>query len=905
MLIDNIMANADVRNQQYRIFLCKMNKSVIRELTAQTFKPVYSPQLGGCDSFSFSIPKKYDGENVQNYNDIQGKNLIRIQQKDTIIGYFEIQNVEIKNDGISEIKSVECMELEIKLINKQLYLTTGTFKLVNNTDPTKGLLNIITNKAKSWSIGYIDSDLLLKERYFDISSVNCYQLLMETIQQSFECVVIFDSINNTINCYKLSSFGNQSPVIVSLDNIVKDADITVVTNEVVTRLYLYGDNELSVYDVNLGQPYIQNFSYYKNLTYMSQGLINALNLYDAKVLSYVSTYQNYLAQLQSLNAQLVTLNSDLLILEGQLSVLQEQKSYLESIQQSLVSINTQIASKNTEITNKNNQITSVNNQINSINSSINNIMIALDMSNNFTTAQLKELDQFIIEDTYQDSTYLATDSFTYQQKINVENQLLQAGKDILGRVSYPRYRININLIDFLKNKEFSYWWDKLHIGDIIRVQIDDTFTTTVRVTGYVHDWDSNELEIQFGDKYQLDNADIQLKDLLNSAVSAGTSINFNKYNWQDTTNTVNNEILNFINSSIDLSKNSIVGGNNIETLIDPSGALFRRWDSNINNYSPQQLRISNGAIVLSDDSFNTAKTAIGRLANGLYGIAAEVVAGKMILGNNMIIETGSGDFRVDGNGVSITKMSLNMTSTNNLNKIILDPNNGFKIQTRPNISSSFTDKFYVDTLGNLQFAGNLNGASGTFSGTVSAGSIIGSSISGGSINIGSGKFTVDSNGNLTATGANIIGNIYGSNITGSSFVGGSINISGSLSDIYISDGEIDFSNGGSSITMRYNSFDNSIFINGKLNTNSLYTPYINSDQGQFTTLTVTSGGVGYFNDLFINNQSVAIINDIVNYAQPIGNYARTTGQLMSLQVFNSKLEVFVNGSYVGRTDLTP
>lgn len=183
--------------------------------------------------------------------------------------------------------------------------------------------------------------------------------------------------------------------------------------------------------------------------------------------------------------------------------------------------------------------------------------------------------------------------------------------------------------------------------------------------------------------------------------------------------------------------------------------------------SPNQLRISNNGLAISDDAFNTAKLAIGNV-NGKMCVVADVIAGKMILGNNMIIETGTGDFRVDGNGVSITKMSLNMTSTNSLNKIILDPNNGFKIQTRPNVSSSFTDKFYVDTNGNLQLSANLNGASGTFSGSISA-----SSFTGGSINIGNGRFTVDSSGNMSSTSANITGNISGSTITGSVMNGGS------------------------------------------------------------------------------------------------------------------------------------
>jgi len=63
------------------------------------------------------------------------------------------------------------------------------------------------------------------------------------------------------------------------------------------------------------------------------------------------------------------------------------------------------------------------------------------------------------------------------------------------------------------------------------------------------------------------------------------------------------------------------------------------------------------------------------------------------------------------------------------------------------------------------FSGDLSAAGGTFSGDISAasgtftGNLSGSSISGGSINIGNGTFQVDSSGNLTASSATISGYI--------------------------------------------------------------------------------------------------------------------------------------------------
>jgi hypothetical protein len=56
-------------------------------------------------------------------------------------------------------------------------------------------------------------------------------------------------------------------------------------------------------------------------------------------------------------------------------------------------------------------------------------------------------------------------------------------------------------------------------------------------------------------------------------------------------------------------------------------------------------------------------------------------------------------------------------------------------------------QFYVDTSGNAFFKGNITGASGTFSDTVS-----GATITGGTINIGTNRFVVTNTGNVTISG---------------------------------------------------------------------------------------------------------------------------------------------------------
>lgn len=824
MIIDNIIAQADVQKQQeYRIFLCKMNREIIREITKQSYSKSYSPQLGGADSFSFSIAKEYDGVLTKNYDDIVGRNMILVKQLDTPIGYFEIQDAPISTDGVSEVKNVSTLSAEIKLIHKKIFLTEGVFKLQNDANPTSGILNVITSLAPSWNIGYIDFELINKQRYFDIVDSNVYELLINQIQDTFECVVIFDTNNKTINAYALSNFGEDSKIILSLDNVLESAKKSETSSDIVTRLHLYGSNELTVRDINFGQPWVQNYGYFKNTRFMSQSLITALNNYDIVVNNNTTTYNNYLASLQTLNGQLVTANADLLTLENELKSLLEQRAYLQSINQSTSSIQIQINNKYIEIATKNGQISSITSTINSIYTNINSLLEIISFENNFTQAQIEELDNFVIEDTYQDSAFLTTDTMTYNEQVAIQQQLLTAGKNMLARISYPRYKIDIDVIDFLKLTEYVNWWGELNVGDLVRLDIGDGIYVQVRVVGYTHDWDGNGLTIQLGDRYQLDDANIDLLELIKSSISAGTSIDFKKYQFEDYDKNGKNEILNFINSSIDVSKNAIISGTNVGIRIDTSGILATALIPNTTTISPKQLRISNNGIVISDDGFVTAKTAIGQLVNGQYGIAAEVIAGKMILGNNMIIETGSGDFRVDGNGVSITKMALSLTSTDNLKKILLDPNVGFKIQSRPNVSQSFVDKFFVDSNGQLKYKGILEASDmigGTITGTTISGvtingtTINGGTVNGASINAGSGAGLLKM---YTASGVGVLE--FSSGLTIKPYLDGILIGSSILADpnILIRNGAIDITSASIDLNSNNISMDSVPYI---LNENS-------------------------------------------------------------------------------------
>ena len=171
-------------------------------------------------------------------------------------------------------------------------------------------------------------------------------------------------------------------------------------------------------------------------------------------------------------------------------------------------------------------------------------------------------------------------------------------------------------------------------------------------------------------------------------------------------------------------------------------------------------------------------------------VVGDIIVGKILAGNQLQITNSNNNFLLDANGCVLNNASFTLTTSNNRGKIILDASQGIKIQG--NTGTGFQDKFFVDTGGNVNFTGKLNGATGSFSGELTS-----ATFKSGSININE-KFKVDALGNCTATSINITGgnfttgNIIGGNISGTSIttdkditVGTNLNIKSTGNDGYL------------------------------------------------------------------------------------------------------------------------
>ena len=172
-------------------------------------------------------------------------------------------------------------------------------------------------------------------------------------------------------------------------------------------------------------------------------------------------------------------------------------------------------------------------------------------------------------------------------------------------------------------------------------------------------------------------------------------------------------------------------------------------------------KINEHGIQYVNDIFNSLSVSLN----------AEVLVSKLVMSENLWIENDSGTYKFTDDG---------FIATNGKNTIKIQPN---KSEELFSIYKDSRKQVYINSNGDVEFAGSLKSATGTFSGLISGGSIninntftvdkdghmiassgtFGGLVSGGSININD-NFVVDSSGRITANIGRFGGLVSGGSI---------------------------------------------------------------------------------------------------------------------------------------------
>lgn len=642
--------------QKSRLFLCKPDRTTIAELSEAYDKQLVS-NYGGIDELSFRLPFKVEKNKRFIRNDhvdlLRGHFLIRYE-KGNITEYFIIsQPKNSLQDGI-ENKSVQCYLLPYELRNKFVRNYSGVKKLYDELG-VDGVLNDTLFRKTDWSIGYIDVDIANKYRELDISQSDLLSL-MNTLAETYDAIIIWDTKNKTVNFYKDENLGQDKGLSIEYGKYLKAIDEEPDFDNVVTQLYIYGQNGLTINRVNpSGTDFITDFSYYmfpferdingnviRHSNYMTDGLCNAILDYNALLETKTGEFDSLLSQKTTLQETLTTKQNELKVLQDDLAVIEDNLAIANANGDDTTLIVQNKTAKEQEITSKQSEINQVNVDITNVDNQIAILQSEIAIENNFTSEQIVERNSYVKEQIWMDNNYFD------------DNELYTEGKKQLQKMSQPLIKYSIDIVDFLKNVRSQRDWNKLVKGDIITVRYPNfDIDIKAKIININHNEDNNSINITIANDKDIKNGFLSIKDLLQKGVSASTTVDMSKFKWNQS-ETNSNQISDIINNTWDATKRTIQAGVNESVDISRKGIIIKDPNDPL-----KYVIMQHGVIALTLDGGNTWKTAIKP-----DGIVAERIIGKLIMGNDLIIGDDNGTFLIEGN-------LLTVKDTNDVIKILL------------------------------------------------------------------------------------------------------------------------------------------------------------------------------------------------------------------------------------------
>lgn len=630
------------RPQKARFHLAKPNKKII-DIIHEKFNDSISVKLGNINELEFSIPHQIEDEDTGKL--IHNKHIETIKERMLIKVTMGAQKEwyiidEINEQGEdSDIFTVKAFSLGYELRAKRL--TMFNEEAMNATD----MLTKVLSKTV-WGIGEIDPIFDAMFRSFDINDSNVLDAVIQA-GETYGALIIWDTENRKISFRDTKKYGKFRGMTINYGRLLRSISRNRTADEMVTRLHIEGAEGLSIHSVNpTGQGYIEDFSYFmypferdenKNVIkpshFMSDELCHAILDHEQAVKTHAPTINALQAQLSVKEVELITEQSKLeglgLELENILALLDLAKATEDE----------DLAQEKTrEKQAKESEIQAQQLVVGVIKTDIANIMIDIEElqeqishESGFTEELLNELNLYIIERDWKDDRY-----------INAQ-ELFDDGMKEFERLRQPKVVIDISIDNLLNIVEEQYYWDKLVLGDMIKVkypQMNIEYMATIIEINY--DLENEEASIVVANTKDLLDDTEKLIQLLYSSSTATSLIENNKYKW-DKINAVEKEVNAIITQEWDANKQKIIAGVNNSIEVGNRGIIIKSPD-----YPNEMLIMQAGIIALTEDGGETWKTAVKPT-----GIVAERLIGRIIAGQELVITNSAGSFTMDANGFRV------------------------------------------------------------------------------------------------------------------------------------------------------------------------------------------------------------------------------------------------------------
>ena len=503
----------------YTLILCKMNGERMGMIPYSSVDSI-KRGINSVSELTFSVHKYYGEENLRNplYDELKTERFIELDNDECYV----IKNISEVNE---RLKSVTAYSREKKLFKNTAEFEDITLTLKNPYTDIEGCFSLdeLLYDATGWRVGYVSQKVLYKSnetvidnitgetevtltneeklRYQESVSTNWYDYINTDIAEQFECYPVFDSYNKIVNLYSDDELGEDPQLMLSYDNYLKEIELSDDTEDIVTKLVLSGNDDLTISEVNpSGETFVEDFSYFIESREMSDALISALELYYVMVKKRAIEWNRLRNEKAEKQSQLTAKKNELLIIYSTIKSLEfamkqsNDEAFNAKTQERLVGLNDKRVLLEKEINELDDYINNLDVSIENINklckkkyaTNDNGILI-------FTESLLNELKEFIYQDTY--SNDAITDGLT----------LMRIGKRKVSQSCYPTKTWTISSVNFIErlidNGFRQHWNGELGLGDMIVLKGDE-FIEIIYVIGYTQNFKDKTIELELSNKKQ-------------------------------------------------------------------------------------------------------------------------------------------------------------------------------------------------------------------------------------------------------------------------------------------------------------------------------------------------------------------------------------------------------------------
>ena len=367
----------------------------------------------------FSYPREVDGVPQEAYQRLTIGRIVEIVP----YGKFIISDIDENEEDGRWIASISMNSLEYELTNKQIVFAAGTYKLYSPTDNSDSIAKFVLEKTLNWKIGTVDASLWTKYRTFTQTEQDILDFLYNVVQETYGCVVVFDTKNRTINFVDATADTKMIPVYLSSDNVIKEQKLTTNDSDVANKVSVYGADNVDIRDVNpTGTTEIINLGYALSTGDLSGDLADKYIAWQSAIIAQQDYYTGIVSLRNSTASRLLAEKAKLTDLKGKLTELEntqsttlqmlntaKQQETIDYMQQRLKEILAEQADVKQDIAEQEKLIEEIQADYDQYVTDAIAVTDELKLTSWFTEDEQKILDKLFIEGTYSDSTFATFD----------------------------------------------------------------------------------------------------------------------------------------------------------------------------------------------------------------------------------------------------------------------------------------------------------------------------------------------------------------------------------------------------------------------------------------------------------------------------------------------------------------